>query len=172
MASRWPDSDFYGAGNRRSGLLDPRPSTTGPAASGANVPSDPFFTQVNYLGAFEPGALRWIDDWTWISQGGYLGIREYDQGSTDLPNGFQLDQNYPNPFNPATTIRYRVPQTTDVKLTVYNALGQKVATLVNGIRQAGEYRVTWEAGDLPGGAYFYRLETGKTHITRKMVLIK
>jgi hypothetical protein len=59
-----------------------------------------------------------------------------------------------------------------VKLTVYNALGQQVATLVNGVRSAGEYIVSWNAANMASGIYFYRLETGSTILMKKMILMK
>ncbi|OQX84567.1 hypothetical protein B6D60_09060 [candidate division KSB1 bacterium 4484_87] len=87
-------------------------------------------------------------------------------------NNYQLNQNYPNPFNPTTEISFSLPEKSHVKLAVYNALGQKVATLTDGIRQAGSYRVSWNAQNMPSGIYFYRLETGSFTKTLKMILMK
>jgi hypothetical protein len=93
------------------------------------------------------------------------------------PFKFELVQNYPNPFNPLTTIRYSLSRTAQVKLIVYNVLGEKVRTLVNLIQNSGEYSVILNAMDnhqrpLPSGIYFYVLKAGDLVQSRKMLLIK
>jgi hypothetical protein len=85
---------------------------------------------------------------------------------------YQLMQNYPNPFNLSTMITYQLPKTDDVELSVYNLLGQKVATLVSGKIAAGQHQVEWNANGFAGGLYFYRLETRSFTQTAKMLLIK
>lgn len=85
---------------------------------------------------------------------------------------FKLSQNYPNPFNPATTINFTLPAASDVQLTVFNLLGQKVATLVNESRSAGDYSVRFDARNLASGVYFYMLQAGDMTLQRKMTLIK
>ncbi len=89
-----------------------------------------------------------------------------------LPDGFELSQNYPNPFNPSTRINYSIPQATNVQLTVFNILGQKVATLVDGRQFAGSHIVTFDAKSLASGVYFYRLKAGEMMHQRRMTLIK
>ena len=89
-----------------------------------------------------------------------------------IPASFGLEQNYPNPFNPSTTIRYGLPQTSHVLLVVYNALGQQVATLVNGDEPAGEHSVNFDASRLASGVYMYRLNAGTFSQTRKFHLIR
>ncbi|PTM20360.1 MAG: hypothetical protein DA446_03560 [Bacteroidetes bacterium] len=89
-----------------------------------------------------------------------------------IPDVFSLDQNYPNPFNPSTTIRFGVPEVSDVKLEVFNMLGQKVATLVNESKDAGFYNVAFDASSLSSGMYIYRLQSGSFVETRKLMLIK
>jgi hypothetical protein len=84
---------------------------------------------------------------------------------------FQLKQNYPNPFNPSTMIEYQIPKTGEVKLSVYNLLGQKVATLVSEKQQAGIYQVEWNARGCASGIHFYKLTAGKFEQVRKMVLL-
>ncbi|HTY59788.1 MAG TPA: T9SS type A sorting domain-containing protein, partial [Bacteroidota bacterium] len=85
---------------------------------------------------------------------------------------FSLEQNYPNPFNPSTTIRYNVAHRTHVTLTVFDILGEKVATLVNGVQEPGQHYVRFDAAGLASGAYFYRLQadgfvkTGQLHLVR------
>jgi hypothetical protein len=85
---------------------------------------------------------------------------------------FRLYQNYPNPFNPSTTIKYSVPERTNVKLMVYNILGSEVAQLVNETKTAGEYEVTFDASKLSAGVYLYKIEAGNYKATKKLILIK
>ena len=89
-----------------------------------------------------------------------------------VPKRFSLDQNYPNPFNPATRIRYALPEPASARLTIYDVLGREVSLLVDRQQAAGAYEVTFEAGDLPSGVYFYRLETGPFSEIRQMLLVK
>lgn len=91
---------------------------------------------------------------------------------TPLPNSFQLEQNYPNPFNPATTIKFSLPESTPVTLTIYNLIGQKVATLVNQKMYPGIHGVTWKAKEAPSGIYFYKIVAGDYVKVRKMTLLK
>ncbi len=89
------------------------------------------------------------------------------------PANWKLNQNYPNPFNPSTKIKYELPFTNFVKLSVFNVLGQKVRTLVNGKQSAGKYSVTFKSGALPSGIYIYRLKTGDGFSqNKKMLLIR
>ena len=88
------------------------------------------------------------------------------------PKEFKLEQNYPNPFNPTTTIQFAVPAVSDVKLEVFNILGQKVSTLVNRRMEAGLHTVNFNASNLASGVYFYRLQSGSFVQTKKMLLIK
>jgi hypothetical protein len=85
---------------------------------------------------------------------------------------YQLDQNYPNPFNPTTKIRFSIPQAGNVKLTVFNILGQEVKTLVNEEMAAGVHSIDFGASNLSSGIYIYRIETGSFVQTRKMTLMK
>jgi subtilisin family serine protease len=100
-----------------------------------------------------------------------------DDRPSSLPSGFTLSQNYPNPFNPSTSIMFSVDREQHVALTIYNVLGQHVRTLVDGAVTAGFHDVVWDATDESGnsvasGIYFYRLDTGESHTTRKMMLLK
>lgn len=94
-----------------------------------------------------------------------------------LPKAYSLNQNMPNPFNPATSIMYALPKACDVKLSVFNILGQTVCDVVNDYQEAGIYTVVWDGKDALGepvasGVYFYRIKTGDFEKTRKMVLLK
>lgn len=83
-----------------------------------------------------------------------------------------LEQNYPNPFNPSTMIRYGVPNSMRVKLTVHTLLGSQIRVLVDQWQDAGTYTFDFVAADLPSGAYFYRLQTDMGTITRRMIISK
>ena len=85
---------------------------------------------------------------------------------------FELAQNYPNPFNPSTTISFSIPEGANVALKIYNTLGQEVKTLVNGFKEAGSYKVNFDAKNLTSGLYFYKLDAGTFSEVRKMTLIK
>lgn len=89
-----------------------------------------------------------------------------------IPIEFALEQNFPNPFNPVTTIGYRVPESGEVTLTVYNLIGQEIATLVSEYQVPGSYTATFNAATLPSGTYFYRLTVNRFSQTKKMVLLK
>ena len=89
-----------------------------------------------------------------------------------LPSDYNLEQNYPNPFNPTTNIRFGLTEANQVKLIVYNALGQEIVTLVNGFMNAGTYEVNFDAKSLPTGTYFYSITAGNFNSVKKMLLIK
>jgi len=95
-----------------------------------------------------------------------------NSGISELPKVFSLAQNYPNPFNPVTSIKYSVPKQSLVKLVVYDVIGREVVTLVNEIRHAGNYNVSFDASNYASGVYFYRMESGDFTDVKKMVLIK
>ncbi len=96
---------------------------------------------------------------------GFAGTTEPVRTSSLLPN-------YPNPFNPSTTIRYRLPAACDVRLAVYNMLGQEIKFLVNSRQKAGTHTALFDARDLPAGVYVYRLQAGTFVQSRKMILLK
>jgi hypothetical protein len=88
------------------------------------------------------------------------------------PLSFALQQNYPNPFNPSTNINFSVPEAGDIKLAVYNIVGEEVAVLVDGFTEAGFYNVTFDATSLPSGVYLYKLQSANSVETKKMMLLK
>ncbi|NIW43720.1 MAG: T9SS type A sorting domain-containing protein, partial [candidate division Zixibacteria bacterium] len=108
------------------------------------------------------------------------GVGEPPVGITDpegLPTTFGLNPNYPNPFNPATTIKYQLPQSSDVKLVIYNVLGQKVRTLLATRMKAGYHDVVWDGrndlgAQVASGIYIYRFKAGDFLKVQKMILMK
>jgi len=106
-------------------------------------------------------------------QPGYFGIGSVGVSNDEsAPKCYSLLQNYPNPFNSSTTISYTLPESGPVTLSVYNLLGQKVATLVEGVQQAGEHKAVWDAKGAPSGVYFYRLLGQWGSVCRRMLLVK
>ena len=116
---------------------------------------------------------------TTTDEAGYFALRLQafsTAGRPALPQDFALGQNYPNPFNPSTIIPYQIPTTTHVRLEVFNLLGQRLATLVDGERPAGAHTAQWDATDAAGravgaGVFIYRLTGGGHTVSRRMVLI-
>lgn len=90
----------------------------------------------------------------------------------EIPRAYVLYDNFPNPFNPATTISFELPEASQIVLVIYDVLGREVARLVEGTVEAGRHNVTWEAGHLPSGTYFYELTSGGFKEVRHMVLLK
>ena len=171
------DPLLSGISRSQDGGLDPRLQAGSPAwSSGGTIPNDGFYTQVDYVGAF--GNELWTSGWTFLAEAGIMPnematvIAEESAVSAAVPNAYTLNQNYPNPFNPGTTIAYAIPADGHVELTLFNALGQQVATLAEGWRMAGSYSVAVDASDLSAGIYFYRLRAGDKVLHRKMTLLK
>ncbi len=101
-----------------------------------------------------------------------LGATEIEEIAAKPPAQTNLAQNFPNPFNPTTTIQYALSDAGPVELTVYNMLGQKLAVLVSKKQAPGRYAVEWNAADAASGVYFYRLQTVRGAVVRKMILIR
>lgn len=104
----------------------------------------------------------------------WLGMPATDISEELAPVAFEysLEKNYPNPFNPTTTIDYTIAENNEVSLFIYNALGQKVKTLVNKSQSAGKYSVKFDASNLASGLYFYQIKSGNFTKVHKMLLIK
>ena len=171
--NRLADFNLRGISRDNDGNLDPRPDSGSPAWGGSTSVDDSWFEFTSYVGAF--GARNWMTGWTKLDEAGYLNnsfITSDENDVAGVPTEFLLDQNYPNPFNPSTTIRFSLPTTSDVTLSVYDMLGRKVATLINGPMSAGEQRVNFDASSLSSGIYLYELKAGSTRLTQKMTLIK
>ncbi len=113
------------------------------------------------------GTVFLLDD---LKFDGAVGIRPIADGQ--IPGQMELRQNYPNPFNPSTTIEFSLPEATSAKLTIYNMLGEVVATLVDQPMAAGSYRYEWSANNLPSGVYVYQLTAGNVSQSKKLMLTR
>ena len=119
---------------------------------------------IAYVGTFSTGTPR-IQK---VVNGG-VGVKELKTG---IPSEYNLSQNYPNPFNPTTVINFSIPQSGLVTVKVYNTLGQEVAELVNSVKAAGTFEVSFDASNLTSGMYIYKITSGKFSATKKMLLLK
>jgi pimeloyl-ACP methyl ester carboxylesterase len=113
----------------------------------------------------EPLLLPWV-----FQQKVTTGIVEHPHSS--VPMEYRLLQNYPNPFNPTTAIRYELPRSSQVRLSVYDMLGREVSVLVKERRDPGVHEVKFDASNLPSGVYLYRLRAGDFIQSRKFVLLR
>ncbi|HTY57349.1 MAG TPA: S8 family serine peptidase [Bacteroidota bacterium] len=127
----------------------------------ATVDSNGFTTDYVVSPAFAVG--------NWDGSGA-TGVEPPDNQNT--PGQFTLEQNYPNPFNPATTIRYGLPRSAHVSLTLFNILGQKVATLVDEQQEGGTYSVRFDGTGCASGVYFYRLQAGGYVKTKRLLILR
>ena len=125
-------------------------------------------------GISDRGEGNWSEVWSFITDD-VTSVREL---AGNIPDKFGLEQNYPNPFNPATVIRFGLPESATVRLEVYNMLGQRVATLIDGEHYtAGTYEAVWDARDEMGremssGMYIYRISAGEYVNVKKMLFTK
>ncbi|MEN8193708.1 MAG: T9SS type A sorting domain-containing protein [Bacteroidota bacterium] len=131
------------------------------------------------IGAYAPYNKTYLlDDITIADSTGYSYIVGVDNITGIVPEEYELSQNYPNPFNPSTTIRYALPTESKVSILIYNTLGQKLATLVNTNKAAGNHEIVFNANNLPSGVYFYNImahssDGKKEYInTKKLLLLK
>ena len=103
---------------------------------------------------------------------GQIVVDVKENNSNKTPASFALYQNYPNPFNPNTKISYTIPTASNIRIIVYNYLGQTVKVLENGFKIAGNYSINFDASNLPSGIYLYKLEAGQFSQVKKMILMK
>jgi uncharacterized protein (TIGR02145 family) len=136
------------------------------AAGTSTIPQKYSFTDKNLQSGKYLYRLKMIDN------DGTFEYSKIIEAEVALPGSYELSQNYPNPFNPATTIHYSLAKDGNVKITVYNAVGSRVATLVNENKAAGNYSVQFNANNLPGGIYMYKMESGNYSAVKKFILLK
>lgn len=147
------------------------PTTWGPASNEFKFSYASTYKAYNAAErGFPVGDLNWFPTLKALWEaGGTVGVEKTDGV---IPTEYSLEQNFPNPFNPVTIISYSIPQSSNVTLTIYNTLGQKIETLVNNLQEAGSYKVQWDANKYSSGMYVYQLHSNNTLITKKMILIK
>jgi hypothetical protein len=139
------------------------------AVGGATPPDDGFFDKTaTFIGAF--GTIDWTAGWSSFNFAVPTAVVESSQ--VGVVTDYALEQNYPNPFNPSTSIAFAMPTAGQVTLQIYNRLGQQVAELLNGYKQAGRYQITWNAVNMPSGLYVYRLQVNDRIHIKKMTLLK
>jgi len=132
-----------------------------------------FDTLNSYLGDFDINLKIFKENIIIDSLSHFMRAIEYMVIDDNIhQTSFHLSQNYPNPFNPTTMINYQLPMTSDVNLSIYNILGQKIATLVNEKKSEGNHQVVWDASEYSSGIYFYKIETGDFMEYRKCLLVK
>ncbi len=137
---------------------------------------DPTMTEAD-SSTINMGRYGGTAEYTSVSSGGTSSSKPTVLKTEDTPLVFSLSQNAPNPFNPETIISYSLPQSEQVKLVIYNVLGQEIRTLVNAFKPAGRYRVVWNSRDdfgrlVSSGVYFYQITAGEFTNTRKMLILK
>lgn len=115
------------------------------------------------------GAAQYGNKITWWENLGTTGI---DENSNSAPENLLIFDNYPNPFNASTTISYSLPEQSEVAIHIHNILGQKVATIYDGMQEPGDHTITWDAAAFPSGVYFARLGAGEHSENIKMVLLR
>jgi len=148
------------------------------AAEGMRIPIEPTFhdrdgadtwegnvvaSPINQDNAWQTPSV-WSHTFVWSP----VGVDDEAQ----VAYSYRLGANYPNPFNPTTTIHYEIAQAGEVKMVLYNVLGQQVMTLVNEVQSAGSHQISFNGADLATGIYLYTMEAGDFHATQKMILMK
>lgn len=129
-----------------------------------------FDSNVNYWWRVAAENVAGFSDYSKVNMFaiGVLGLN----GENGLPKVFALQQNYPNPFNPVTTISYDVPKQAHIEITIYNILGQKVASLINEEKMPGSYKIIFNASNLSSGMYIYTMQSEGFSSVKKLILLK
>ncbi len=119
-----------------------------------------------------------IDDIVYLTEIGNLMMLRFDPETGTIeeisgsPSAFALSQNYPNPFNAMTTIRYDLPEQSDVRIEIFDIMGRKIETLITETQPAGSHAVTWDGDNSPSGIYFYTITAGEYRESNSCVLLK
>jgi hypothetical protein len=134
------------------------------------------FYYIGYVGVYpdKMDSSSFVFMKTGKSSGGSWAVHNWLERPAELylPLQASILGNYPNPFNSSTTITYQLPSSGEASLEVYNLMGEKVATLLAGMQQAGTGTVTWDASQVSSGVYFYKLTSGNYTETKRMLFVK
>lgn len=182
-------TDIYAAGSKDNGVTWSEPFKIAGTNGVSDIypvvadnilydTNDDFVIDLIYMADMIPGIavfgestediVPWVYDRITIDKNFVVGIDE----KKAVINNFTLSQNYPNPFNPTTDIDFTLTNATKVTIDVYNVLGEKVRTLINKKMGSGSHTVVFDGSSLSSGIYFYKLNSGNSSITKKMVLMK
>jgi hypothetical protein len=160
-------------GREDQGMIDLRPDFGSPLLSGAvALEDDGFFEQVDFIGAF--GSVQWLAGWSILEEQGRLGTEtaiDNDNNDIAVATAYALSS-YPNPFNPTAQVKFSIPETQEVKVSVYDLTGREVTTLVNNKYKAGYHTITFDATDFSSGIYFIKLQSSNKVITKPVTLLK
>jgi hypothetical protein len=127
--------------------------------------------EVNRNGRLYSDSTKDLGYYDFPSSGGPGGLEK--KGSKgEKTYRWNIAQNYPNPFNPVTTINYEVARESRIRLKLYDITGREVITLVDEVKPAGEYQISFDGAGLPSGVYLYRIETDKYVRAKKLILLK
>ena len=137
----------------------------------SNLPQDSAYKVM--ISSISNSSLFSLSNSTFSISSSVTGVNELN----NTVNSYELSQNYPNPFNPSTAIQYSIPQESHVRIDVYNVIGQKIITLVDGMKKPGNYEIRWNGSNLSSGVYFYSINAtgikGENFFTiKKMMLLK
>ncbi|HDR05086.1 MAG TPA: T9SS type A sorting domain-containing protein [Candidatus Marinimicrobia bacterium] len=160
-------------GRESGGLIDPRPALGGPAYENVDeLPNDGFFEQVNFKGAFDQ--INWMQGWSILYEMGRMPGLTDAKDIAKTPAEFKLLGNYPNPFNPSTNLRFELPISSPVSLSVYAMNGSLVYSQSFPMMNAGYNKVRFDATiqNLSSGIYFYQINAANKSFTGKMNLLK
>jgi hypothetical protein len=177
----WDDERFTG-----SDIFGQRYFSSGsPNGGNYRIVAEDFGTGAVVYASNQVLVFSWVDDrrsqgydiYAKIVNWNWNGVTDVEKIDENIPIEFSLLQNFPNPFNPITNIQFRIAEFGFVNLTVYDLLGNEVATLVDEYKPAGTYKVTFVVGtsrdlSLTSGVYFYQLKTERYMETKKMLLLK
>lgn len=173
-----PDNSYWPAGTQLFNGEGPAVQSpmNGPDANGElTLTFGPFNNSAQAVSAINFVVSFDNDDWDNNNDNDYLislGQSTNVEDNGGLPGVVELYQNYPNPFNPSTYIHFRLPETSDVRLAVYDMLGREVAVLTDGTLTQGSHTYSWDASNASSGVYLYRLSANGQVFTRKMTLVK